>query len=88
MTSTAAAFGPALLALLPLREQVLRERERPAPFHPEAVLARLVIRTSHKNEHKRDRPTILTFDCPQQPRIKKVHKTVVNRTHPERKAAL
>ena len=64
MTSTLAAFGPALLALLPLREQVLRERERPAPVRPEAVLARLAKRTSHKNEHKRDKPTILTFACP------------------------
>ena len=45
MTSTPAAFGPALLALLPLREQVLRERDRPAPLRPEAVLARLVTKS-------------------------------------------
>ena len=73
--------------LLPLREQVLRERERPSLFRPVAVLARLVTRTSHKNEHKRDRPTILTFACPSLPRIEHLHQTVVNRTHPKRKSS-
>ena len=38
--------APAHLALLRLREQVLRERERPAPLRPEAVLARLVTKSA------------------------------------------
>ena len=42
LTCTPAAFGLALLALLRLREQVLRERERPDPLRPATVLARLV----------------------------------------------
>ena len=37
---------------------------------------------------KRDRPTIHTLACPLLPRTKNVHRTVMDRTHPERKAKL
>ena len=35
---------------------------------------------------KRDRPTIHTLACPLLPHTKNVHRTVLDRTHPERKA--
>ena len=68
-----------LSVFLSLQEQVLRERERPAPFRPEAVLARLVINT----------PTSLTFASPQLTHSYQERAPICwESTHPKRKAAL